>query len=161
MILPIFLRTNVKSCIITFLMCFRKYILRDQDLIALTRTIRSGGDEYAVGSAFGMSKRTIRRRRLEILENNQNCPQISKRGGGHNQLITPEMEEWMIKFVEENSSATLGEIRISLLKQYNIANNRISLSTIHQHLDGNFISNKKQRYVSPNANTPEVIVICL
>ena len=138
-------------------MCLPKYVPREQDLIALTKTIVSGKDPQAVGSALGMSPRTVRRRTLQIMQNNQNCPQIANRGGPHHCIVTPDMEEFMIQFLEDNSSATLEEIKRALLDQFNIPNDKISLSTIHNHLDGNFISYKKLRYISANANTPEVI----
>ena len=138
-------------------MNYRRYIPREHDLNVLARTIREGGNPYIVGSAFGMSPRTIRRRTSQIMANNFNPPEISLRGGIRNQIITMEMEDWMIKYVEENSSATLEEIKLALLNRFNLPDHRISLSTIHNHLDGQLITYKEQRYVSPHANSEEVM----
>ena len=132
--------------------------MKQKDIDALLQTLLAGEDPYPVGKALGMSKRTVQRYLIKIIENNFLPSTLGVRGGPHNKKISEGIENWMVKFVEENSTATLKEIKDSLCNAFPHMNfENISLTTIHNHLDAKLITNKKQHYVAHDANSQETL----
>lgn len=130
----------------------KKYSPKQQEIDALANVVRQGNDYYSVGVAFQMSPRTIRRHVSKIIQNDYKSVPLKKRGGSHNQKITPMIEDFMVYYIENNPDVTLQDLKDKLLSLFFI---NISCSTIHNHLDGRLITYKNQRYIAPDANSSE------
>ena len=133
-----------------------RYSPSQKEIDAFRQTLIDGHDPKPIGKAFGMTDRTIRKYQHEILKTNYGRIVVSHRGGRRNVRINEVVEDWMIKFVESHSDSTLEEIRDNAFQHFRFPYlQNISLETIFNHLDGKLISYKHQRYISPDANSPE------
>ena len=127
-----------------------------EDIDFLAECYRRGLDMEVIGELIGLKSRSTRRWIKKIQENNGNTPLLRKRGGAYHKIVTKEMKDRMIQMVEEKTDITLEEIRTQILSEFPaVGKNKLCLSTIWNHLDGELITTKEIRYVAAQANSPE------
>ena len=136
-----------------------KHSTTQEEVKMLTDAYNSNIDVFQVGKLIGMSERTIRRWLSRIQENNGNPPFLKPKGGNHNSIVTEEIENFMVRLIEERSDITLEEICLKTLERFpHIPPNKLCIATVWNHLDCKLITTKQIRYVSWK-NTFEILLL--
>lgn len=130
----------------------RRLAVSDVDRERLINAYEANEDYVAVADTLGKQRRTACQ--IVLIYARTGRRKALPRGGKRPHLFTPEMDDELIRFVEEKPTATLEEMRTRLLLRFPLR--PVSTTTIMRRLDGSLITLKLLRTVTFNWNTNEV-----